>query len=110
MREHCPQHIECDRLIHSVRTFHVVLCREQALKRPLIGLALLTCTALPFSSTLRRVEVRLLARLTEGAASPGAGNGRGFVHARPLSVGMVSAFDNQQSRGILPSSSDLNPR
>lgn len=64
---------------------HTVLFREQALKWPLIGLALLVYAAL-VSSTLGRVEVSLLAWLAEDAASSGAGNERVFVHARTLSL------------------------
>lgn len=88
---------------------HTILFREQALKRPLIGRALLSYTAL-FSSTLGHGEVSWLVWLTEDAESSGAGNERGFVRVLALSSWHAACFCNQQSRDILPSSSDLNPR
>lgn len=78
MCECCPQCIESDRLIHDARDFffpvalHTVLFREQTLERVLIGLGLLTYTAL-LSSALGHVEVSLLAWLAEDAANSGAG-------------------------------------
>lgn len=62
---------------------HIVLFREQALERAVIGLTLLTYTAL-FSPTLGCDEVSLLAWLAKDAANSGAGKKGGFVHINTL--------------------------
>lgn len=89
MCECYPHYVKHDSLIHDVRAFphpaphpmalYTLVFREQGLKRPLIGLALLTYAAL-FSSALGHVEVWLLVWLTEEPTSSGTGNERVFVH------------------------------